>query len=146
MQYKGWVTKMKMEHSAGAVIYRERRSGELKYLIVQSVVNHNWGFPKGHLENNETAEEAARREVFEEVGLKPNFDFTFREKTEYQLTVDKAKTVVYSVASYVAGQEVNIQKEEILASKWVNLAEAQKYLTEHEKMDILTKAQNYIEQ
>ncbi|MDK6665680.1 bis(5'-nucleosyl)-tetraphosphatase [Lactobacillus crispatus] len=137
---------MKMEHSAGAVIYRERRSGELKDLIVQSVVNHNWGFPKGHLENNETAEEAARREVFEEVGLKPNFDFTFREKTEYQLTVDKAKTVVYFVASYVAGQEVNIQKEEILASKWVNLAEAQKYLTEHEKMDILTKAQNYIEQ
>lgn len=62
------------------------------------------------------------------------------------MTVDKAKTVVYFVASYVAGQEVNIQKEEILASKWVNLAEAQKYLTEHEKMDILTKAQNYIEQ
>lgn len=54
---------MKMEHSAGAVIYRERRDGELEYLIVQSVVNHNWGFPKGHLENNETAEEAAKREV-----------------------------------------------------------------------------------
>ena len=71
---------MKMEHSAGAVIYRKRRDGELEYLIVQSVVNYNWGFPKGHLENNEDAEEAAKREVFEEVGLKPEFDFNFKEK------------------------------------------------------------------
>lgn len=137
---------MKMEHSAGAVIYRERRDGELEYLIVQSVVNHNWGFPKGHLENNETAEEAAKREVFEEVGLKPNFDFAFKAQTEYQLTADKAKTVVYFVASYVAGQEVKTQKEEILASKWVSLAEAKQYLTVHGKMAVLTKAQKYIEQ
>ncbi len=136
---------MKMEHSAGAVIYRKRRDGELEYLIVQSVVNHNWGFPKGHLENNETAEEAAKREVFEEVGLKPNFDFTFREKTEYQLTADKAKTVVYFVAKYLARQEVRTQKEEILASKWVSLVEAKQYLTVHGKMVVLTKAQNYIE-
>lgn len=135
-----------MEHSAGAVIYRERRDEELEYLIVQSVVNHNWGFPKGHLENNETAEEAAKREVFEEVDLKPNFDFAFKAQTEYQLTADKAKTVVYFVASYVAGQEVKTQKEEILASKWVSLAEAKQYLTVHEKMAVLTKAQNYIEQ
>lgn len=137
---------MKMEHSAGAVIYRERRDGELEYLIVQSVVNHNWGFPKGHLENNETAEEAAKREVFEEVGLKPNFDFAFKAQTEYQLTADKAKTVVYFVASYVAGQEVKTQKEEILASKWVSLAEAKQYLTVHGKMAVLTKVQKYIEQ
>ena len=137
---------MKMEHSAGAVIYRKCRDGELEYLIVQSVVNYNWGFPKGHLENDENAEEAAKREVFEEVGLKPNFDFAFKAQTEYQLTADKAKTVVYFVASYVAGQEVKTQKEEISASKWVSLAEAKQYLTVHGKMAVLTKAQNYIEQ
>ena len=146
VQYKGWVTKMKMEHSAGAVICRRRVTGELEYLIVQSVVNHNWGFPKGHLENDENAEEAAKREVFEEVGLKPEFDFNFKEKVKYQLTENKEKTVVYFIAKYLAGQEVKTQKEEILASKWVSLVEAKKYLTEHGKMDVLTKAQNYIEQ
>lgn len=71
---------MIMEHSAGAVIYRRRANGELEYLIVQSIVNHNWGFPKGHLENNETPQEAAKREVAEEVGLKPEFDFNFVQK------------------------------------------------------------------
>ncbi|MGK4073108.1 bis(5'-nucleosyl)-tetraphosphatase [Lactobacillus crispatus] len=137
---------MKMKHSAGAVIYRKRANGELEYLIVQSIVNYNWGFPKGHLENNEDAEEAAKREVFEEVGLKPEFDFNFKEKVKYQLTENKEKTVVYFIAKYLAGQEVKTQKEEILASKWASLVEAQKYLTEHGKMDVLTKAQNYIEQ
>lgn len=58
---------MMMEYSAGAVIYR-KRNDELEYLIIQSIINRNWGFPKGHLENNETTEQAARREVFEEVG------------------------------------------------------------------------------
>ena len=71
---------------------------------------------------------------------------TLRKKVKYQLTENKEKTVVYFIAKYLAGQEVKTQKEEILASKWVSLVEAQKYLTEHGKMDVLTKAQNYIEQ
>lgn len=137
---------MKMEHSAGAVIYRKRDGGELEYLIVQSIVNHNWGFPKGHLENDETAQEAAKREVFEEVGLKPEFDFAFKEKTEYQLTPNKAKTVAYFIAKYLHGQKVKTQKEEIKDSKWVSLSEAKQYLTEHGKMRVLTKAQAYIGQ
>ena len=42
------------------------------------MINDNWGFPKGHLENDEDAETAAKR-VFE-VGLKPEFDFNFVQK------------------------------------------------------------------
>ena len=133
---------MIMEHSAGAVIYRRRANGELEYLIVQSIVNHNWGFPKGHLENNETPQEAAKREVAEEVGLKPEFDFNFVQKTQYALTKNKSKTVTFFLAKYVAGQEVTTQKEEILADKWVSLKEAKEYLTEHGKMDVLSAAQD----
>ncbi|MBL1070959.1 bis(5'-nucleosyl)-tetraphosphatase [Lactobacillus kitasatonis] len=137
---------MKMEHSAGAVIYRKREDGKLEYLIVQSVVNHNWGFPKGHLEDNESHKEAAKREVFEEVGLKPEFDFNFMRKEKYMLTEKKTKTVTYYLAKYVAGQKVAKQKEEILADKWVTFKEAKKYLTEHGKMDVLRAARDYIKQ
>lgn len=135
---------MKMEHSAGAVIYRKREDGKLEYLIVQSVVNHNWGFPKGHLEDNESHKEAAKREVFEEVGLKPEFDFNFMRKEKYMLTEKKAKTVTYYLAKYVVGQKVAKQKEEILADKWVTFKEAKKYLTEHGKMDVLRATRDYI--
>lgn len=134
-----------MEHSAGAVIYRKHPDGQLEYLIVQSIVNRNWGFPKGHLENNETPQKAAQRKVLEEVGLRPEFDFNFSAETSYSLTKNKSKHVIYFLAKYVDGQEVVTQEEEILANKWVNLDEAAAYLTEHDKLKILTEAQNYIE-
>lgn len=142
-----WVIKMrlKLEHSAGAVIYRRREDGQLEFLIVQSVINDNWGFPKGHLENDEDAETAAKREVFEEVWLKPEFDFNFVQKTRYALAAGKEKMVTYFLAKYVAGQEVVTQKEEIKGDKWVTRAEAEKYLTVYDKMRVLEAAQDYIE-
>lgn len=137
--------RLKLERSAGAVIYRRREDGQLEFLIVQSVINDNWGFPKGHLENDEDAQEAAKREVFEEVGLKPKFDFNFVRKTHYALTDTKFKTVTFFLAKYVPGQEVVTQKEEILADKWVTFDAAKEYLTEHGKMGVLTAARDYIE-
>ena len=56
------------ETSAGGVVYRVEAGAPLFLLIRDSYAN--WGFPKGHLENGERAEDAALREVREETGLK----------------------------------------------------------------------------
>ena len=133
-----------MEYSAGAVIYR-RRDDRLEYLVVQSIINDNWGFPKGHLEQGEDAQQAARREVAEEVGLKPEFDFNFVQKTHYSLTPTKEKTVTFFLAKYDPEQEVVTQKEEIKDYKWITLAQAPRYLTVHDKLRVLQNAQDYIE-
>jgi 8-oxo-dGTP pyrophosphatase MutT (NUDIX family) len=55
------------ETSAGGVVYRLLEGGALFLLIKDSY--QNWGFPKGHLENGERAEDAAMREVREETGI-----------------------------------------------------------------------------
>ena len=55
------------ETSAGGVVFRRERGAPLFLLIRDSYAN--WGFPKGHLENGERAEDAAVREVREETGL-----------------------------------------------------------------------------
>ena len=135
---------MLKEYSAGAVIYRQRENGELEYLIVQSIINKNWGFPKGHIEGWETAQSAAKREVLEEVGLKPKFDFNFVEKTAYKLTDNKSKEVTYFLAKYITNQEVKVQPEEIIDYQWVTLLEAEQYLTVHGKLDILKSAAEYL--
>ena len=55
------------ETSAGGVVFRVDAGAPLFLLIRDSYAN--WGFPKGHLEAGERAEDAAVREVREETGL-----------------------------------------------------------------------------
>ncbi|MDQ6611241.1 MAG: NUDIX hydrolase [Gemmatimonadota bacterium] len=56
-----------LETSAGGVVFRMEAGTPLFLLIRDSY--RNWGFPKGHLEDGEMAEQAALREVLEETGV-----------------------------------------------------------------------------
>lgn len=60
-------TRAELETSAGGVVYRMHDGVPLFLLIRDSY--RNWGFPKGHLEENEPPDAAAVREVREETGL-----------------------------------------------------------------------------
>ena len=55
--------------SAGAIILREIE-GELKIALAQHQrTDKTWVLPKGHVEEDESIEEAALREIYEEAGL-----------------------------------------------------------------------------
>lgn len=59
----------KVPVSAGAIIMREI-DGQLKIALARRQrPNKIWGLPKGHIEEGETLEQAALREIHEEVGL-----------------------------------------------------------------------------
>jgi 8-oxo-dGTP pyrophosphatase MutT (NUDIX family) len=62
-----------------ALMARFNRGGKLE-----------WCIPKGHLEQNETSEQAALREVFEETGLEAQIIASLGE-VNYQFTQDGAK-------------------------------------------------------
>jgi 8-oxo-dGTP pyrophosphatase MutT (NUDIX family) len=55
--------------SAGAIILREME-GQLKIALAHHQRDtKSWVLPKGHVEENESLEQAARREIYEETGL-----------------------------------------------------------------------------
>lgn len=133
------------EHSAGSIIYRIK-DNKVEFLVVESVLHHTWGFPKGHLEPGETEQEAAQREVFEEVGLKPKFDFNFRRENEYRTEENTLKKVGFFLSKFDEKQAVQNQKEEILNSKWVHLAEAKSILPAGRHLyEMLVDATAYLE-
>jgi 8-oxo-dGTP pyrophosphatase MutT (NUDIX family) len=60
--------RAELEVSAGGIVFRRVPAEGPKYLLIRDSYN-NWGFPKGHLEGDESPAEAALRETAEETGL-----------------------------------------------------------------------------
>ena len=91
---------MNWEYSCGAVVFT-RLQHQLRFVIVQEQ-GGAYSFPKGHMEGSETEMETARREVFEEIGLHPEFIPGFYEQDAYPLAEKPgtSKRVSYFLAEY----------------------------------------------
>lgn len=61
-------SRAEREVSAGGIIFRRQPDKSARFLLIRDPYEH-WGFPKGHLEGEETPTEAAIRESAEETGL-----------------------------------------------------------------------------
>jgi 8-oxo-dGTP pyrophosphatase MutT (NUDIX family) len=60
--------RAELEVSAGGIVFRRIPGEAARYLLIRDSYN-NWGFPKGHLEGDESPAQAALRETAEETGL-----------------------------------------------------------------------------
>ena len=91
---------MNWEYSCGAIVFT-RRNEEPLFVVVQEMAGA-YSFPKGHMEGSETEMETARREIEEEIGLRPRFLPGFRQEDEYDLAEKPGtrKRVVYFLAEF----------------------------------------------
>ncbi|MDO4940871.1 MAG: NUDIX domain-containing protein [Erysipelotrichaceae bacterium] len=131
------------EISAGAIIYAIIDE-EIKYLLIKDF-HQNWGFPKGHLENNETEIDAAIREIKEEVGIDIKLDVNFKEELNYIMPNNKAKKSIYFTGFY-QNQEIHPQLEEVIEASLFSYDEALKIITFDNMKQLLIKANKYIKQ
>ena len=135
---------LKNEKSCGAIIYR-KKDNNIKYLLIRQKNGEFWGFPKGHIEENETEKETAEREIFEETGLKGVFHESFREEIGYIIENRINKTVVYFLLEIKTKDEEKYQKEEIMDYKWVEEKEAINTITFEEQKKVFIKAIKLLE-
>ena len=100
-----------------------------------------WSFPKGHLEEGETAEMAAIREVEEETGIKAvvveplgTVDFWFTAEDR------RIHKTVHHFLMHAVGGEARGDDREVLSAEWVELDRAAARLAYADERRLLHKA------
>jgi len=130
------------ERSCGAVVFRFI-NGERRFLLIKNKRSCHWGFPKGHVEKDETDEETAKREVLEETGIHIKIFPGFKHKSEYTIRGRIEKSVLIFLATTDDTQTI-IQPEEIEDYIWLGYDNAISTLNYPNDKDILSLAKAYI--
>jgi 8-oxo-dGTP pyrophosphatase MutT (NUDIX family) len=137
---------VKRHFAAGGVIIK-REGSLLKVLLIKDSYGH-WTWPKGHVEEGETPEETALREIFEETGLKQIKILSLLGKQEYYYTLageEIFKTVHIFLVEETADEPLNIQTQEIEEGRWFAPEEALDTIEYKGSRDLLEKGLNIYE-
>jgi 8-oxo-dGTP pyrophosphatase MutT (NUDIX family) len=134
-------SRARQEISAGGVVFRVEDDRPLFLLIRDSY--DNWGFPKGHVEQDEAPERTALREVEEETGLQglvlrdaiDTIDWYFRFR----------KRLIHKVCHFYLMEsehaETSPQREEgITECSWLPLEEALERISYANARGVLERA------
>ena len=135
---------MKNYYSAGIITYTIENQDPL-YLLLHYSAGH-WEFPKGTMEEGESKQETALRELQEETGLTAIIDDNFEESIQYIYTdhhkVKWLKTVYFFVG-IATSTDVTLSHEHI-DFKWLPYKQALDQLTYENGKVLLKKAHHYI--
>ena len=131
---------MEQEKSCGAIVINKNN----KILLVYYNAGH-WDFPKGHIENGETEEQTAIREVKEETNIDIIINNKYRYTTSYSPKENVMKEVVYFLAQNI-DEDKKPQLEEVSEVKWFTLEEAMNTITYENSKEILNKLKKDIEE
>ena len=133
------------ETSAGGVVFR-LHEGHAVFLLIRDSYQ-NWGFPKGHLESGERAEDAAVREVREETGID---DLVLRGQIEtidwyFRFRGQLIHKVCHFYLMETAQASTNPQQAEgITACQWVSYDDARSAISYANARKVLARAHEMI--
>lgn len=136
---------MRQDESFGVIPLRKEK-GHWEVFLIQHNRSGYWGFPKGHAEEGETAQEAAFRELKEETNLEL---VRLLEKEplmeQYTFMMDGIrvfKRVFYFIAE--VGGTIALQSQEIHDGRWIPLPDALNQVTHQEGRSILTQVEKIL--
>jgi bis(5'-nucleosidyl)-tetraphosphatase len=138
------VTAMLNEKSCGAVVYAKNNS-EVKYLLLQYEAGH-WDFVKGNVEEGESEQQTAVRELKEETGIDDaSFVDGFREKISYFYKRQGATVYKEVVFFLMAAKNTNVTLSfEHVAFDWLSYDDAMKKLTFKNAKNVLQRSREFL--
>jgi len=120
--------------AAGGVLWRRKKSGKIEVLLVHRPKYDDWTLPKGKLDEGETAQEAAVREVEEETGFLVKLVEEL-PSTDYHDRYGRPKHVRYWVMDITDGEfRPNREVDEV---RWLSVGEAKALLSYSRDRDVL---------
>ena len=118
------------EPTAGGIVFRRNNKNDIEILLIQDAKDR-WTIPKGHIEEGETAQETALREIGEEAGIMEAEAICWLGKIHFRYrrvsTLVLMTTQIYLFKAL--GDTDNIQKED-----WMN---GIKWFPYHEALDVI---------
>jgi 8-oxo-dGTP pyrophosphatase MutT (NUDIX family) len=133
------------EISAGGVVYRQAENG-LQVLICKSSGYHRWVLPKGLVDEGETYEQAAVREVREETGVTARLLTTLGEPEKYVYSragMRIFKRVYYFLMTYESG-DISQHDYEMEDVRWATFEDADQLLAYDGAKSMVRRARDMI--
>lgn len=125
------------EKSCGALVFR-RDGDEIYLLMIRHKAGGHRSFPKGHIEEGESEQMTAIREVAEETSVNIRIRSSFRETVHYSPAAGVIKEVVYFLA-FTDQREIRPREGEIAEVDWIPIGQAEKALS-HENDKVVLRA------
>lgn len=135
---------MKVEVSSGIIVFREQDNTRCFLLLDRK--EGFLDFPKGHVEQGETEEEAAIRETFEETGLTITPIQGFRKEMEYWFKF-KGQLIHKKVVMFTGESPNNdspVVSFEHMGYRWLDYDEAHGQLKFDNQKQLLSEVQDYL--
>lgn len=104
-----------MEIIVGAIVIKNN-----KILMVKEAKKNcygKWAFPAGHLEENETIFEGAKRETKEETGC------DIELKQVFPIITNGKNIIMIHILADLVNDSIQYNKDEIIETKWIELEE-----------------------
>ena len=107
--------------AAGGVVWRRKKGSAVEVLLVHRPKYDDWTLPKGKLDDGESAEEAAVREIGEETGFQVSLGQEL-PSTDYHDRFGRPKNVRYWVMDITGGEFApNREVDEV---RWLSVDDA----------------------